>query len=329
MEDAGSMKLSRRALQFGALAAAAGGFLPRAAAGESYPSRVVKVIIPFAPGGSTDAVTRPILDAMHAKLGQPFIIDNRGGAGSVVGTAQVASSEPDGYTLLSTTASFVTTMVAQHQTYSLESFDPVAMLTQSPFMILVAKESPVRTIDDLIKLARQKDGTLLYATAGAGSSTHFATEYFCMRAGIRMQHVPYRGIGPALIGLLREDVNVMITTPASAAGQIKDGSIRIVAYTAPGIPQDFPVAPIVKETGLDYQVTSWWAMFGPAHMPADVRKILNETINGLLKAPQMETVYRTIGSLPSPMSLDELAQMLRTETSQFAEVAKFANIKIE
>jgi tripartite-type tricarboxylate transporter receptor subunit TctC len=324
------MNMSRRELQFGALAAALGVGLRSGPAGaQGYPSRAVKVIIPFAAGGSTDAVTRPLLDAMQKRLGQPFVIDNRGGAGSVVGTAQVASSAPDGYTLLSTTASFVTTMVAQQQTYSVESFDTVAMLTQSPFMILVAANSPIRTVDDLTKLARAKDGGLLYATAGAGSSTHFATEYFCMRAGIRMQHIPYRGIGPALIGLLRDDVNVMITTPASAAGQIKDGLIRIVAYTAPGIPKGFPTAPIIEETGLDYQVTSWWAMFGPRGVPAEVRKLLNETINALLKAPEMEQIYDTIGSAPSPMSLDEFSQMIKTETAQFAEVAKFANIKLE
>lgn len=324
------MSLSRRELQFGALAAVLGtGLGPRAARAETYPSKPVKVIIPFAAGGSTDAVTRPLLDAMHKRLGQPFLIDNRGGAGSVVGTAQVASSPPDGYTLLSTTASFVTTMVAQQQTYSIQSFDTVAMLTQSPFMILVAANSPIRTIDDLTKLARAKEGGLLYATAGAGSSTHFATEYFCMRAGIRMQHIPYRGIGPALIGLLRDDVNVMITTPASAAGQIKDGSIRIVAYTAPGLPPGFPVAPIIKDTGLDYQVTSWWAMLGPRGLPIEVRKLLNETINSLLNAPEMEKTYSTIGSVPTAMSLDEFSQLLKTETAQFAEVAKFANIKLE
>ncbi|MDQ8728203.1 tripartite tricarboxylate transporter substrate binding protein [Bradyrhizobium sp. LHD-71] len=323
-------EISRRQLQFGGLAAMlASGFAADRAVAQGYPNRLVKVIIPFAAGGSTDAVTRPLLEALHRQLGQPFVIENRGGAGSVVGTAQVATSPPDGYTLLSTTASFVTTMVAQQQTYSLESFDTVAMLTQSPFTILVTAQSPIRTIDDLVKLAREKNGNLAYATAGAGSSTHFATEYFCMRTGIRMQHVPYRGIGPALIGLLRDDVNVMITTPASASGQIQDGSIRVVAYTAPGIPEGFPVAPIVKDTGLDYQVTSWWAMLGPRGIPAEVRTLLNGAINNLLKTPEMAKIYRTIGSAPAPMGLDEFMKMLTTETAQFAEVAKFADIKIE
>jgi tripartite-type tricarboxylate transporter receptor subunit TctC len=324
------MKLSRRDLQVGALATALGyglGVGPTRAQG--YPARPVKVIIPFAAGGSTDAVTRPLLDSMQSRLGQPFVIENHGGAGSVIGTGQVASSEADGYTLLATTASFVTTMVAQQQNYSIDSFDTVAMLTQSPFMILVTAKSPIKTINDLTKMARDQNGSLRYATAGAGSSTHFATEYFCMRAGIRMSHIPYRGIGPALVGLLRDDVNVMITTPASAAGQIKDGSIRIVAYTSSGIPEGFPVAPIIKETGLDYEVTSWWAMLGPRGIPVEVRKRLNETINGLLKTPAMEKVYNTIGSIPSPMGLDAFSQMLKAETAQFAEVAKFANIKLE
>jgi tripartite-type tricarboxylate transporter receptor subunit TctC len=289
----------------------------------------VRVIIPFAPGGSTDATTRPVLERLQQTFGQPFIIDNRGGAGSVIGSLMVQSSAPDGYTLLATTASFVTAPSITPNAHEVAAFDPIAMLTQSPFAIFVRKDSPIHTLADLIRVAREMGDRFFYATAGAGSSTHFGSEYFNLRAGLRIQHVPYRGIGPAMIGLLSGDVQMIITTPSSGAGQLRDGLIRVVAYTSGGRPPGLPDAPTVRETGLDYETTSWWAMLGPRGVPMDIRRLLNETINGILREPPIARIMEMQGSTPSPMSLNAFADLLRRETAQWAEVARVANIRAE
>lgn len=321
-----TMRCTRRSL---ALGAAAGLTAPRLALAQAWPSRPVRVVIPFAPGGSTDAHNRPVLEKLQERFGVAFVLDNRGGAGSAIGTAMVAAAPPDGYMLLSTTASFVTAPVVQETHYQVASFDTVAMLARSPYAVIVPANSPIRTIADLIRIARERGDRMFYATAGAGSSTHFISEYFNMRAGTRMQHVPYRGIGPAMIGLLGGDVQVILTTPASAAGQVRDGLVRVVAYTADGAVPGWPAAPTVREAGLDYQVDSWWAMFGPRGMPMDVRSKLNETINAILRRPEITQLYHQLGSNPAPMTLPEMTAMVEEEATRWAEVGRVANIRID
>lgn len=318
---------TRRSLGLAALGSLLGA---GSVAAQAWPVRPVRVIIPFAPGGSTDATTRPVLDRLQQRFGQPFFIDNRGGAGSAIGTAMVAAAPPDGYTLLSTTASFVTAPAVQQTSYQVASFDPVAMLTTSPFALMVTRDSPLQTVQDLIRVARERGDRMFYATAGAGSSTHFGSEYFNMRAGTRMQHVPYRGIGPALIGLLGGDVQMIITTPASAAGQIRDGLVRVLAYTADGRPPGLPEAPTVRQaTGLDFEVVSWWAMLGPRGMPPAIRLGLNEAINAILRDPAIGRAVQDLGAVPTPMDVDAFAALLTTESARWAEVARVANIRVE
>ena len=317
---------TRRGLQLGALATL---LAPCPARAQAWPARPVRVVIPFAPGGSTDAHTRPVLERLHARFGQPFVLDNRGGAGSAIGTAAVATSPPDGYTLLSTTASFVTAPAVQQTSYQVSSFDTVAMLARSPFAIIVANSSPIRSVSDLIASAKRQGDRFFYATAGSGSSTHFISEYFNMKAGTRMQHVPYRGIGPAMIALLGGDVQVILTTPASSAGQVRDGLARIVAYTAEGVPPGSPPAPTVRETGLDYEVVSWWAMLGPRGMPLEVRRTINEAVNVILRDPEIARLYQTLGSNPAPMSLDAFSSTITEEARLWAEVARVASIRVE
>jgi len=318
------IKISRRVFNASALAAFCAPGM--ALAQNNYPTQPVRVVIPFGPGGSTDAVTLPILNLLADRLGQPFVAENRGGAGSVIGTTQVANSAADGYTLLSTTASFVTAPIAQATSFTLDAFAPVAMLCQSPFLIMVPKDSPAETIQDLIQMAQESDGNMLYATAGVGSSTHFASEYFNMVAGSKVQHVPYDGIGSAMLGVIGGDVQMIITTHPSAAAQLADGSVRLLAYTSEGKPEDAPDAPTMREAGLDYDVASWWAMFAPAETPRDILETLNSTINEALKSPEIATIYARSGTNPSPMGIDELGERVAGESEKFKRVAEFAGL---
>jgi tripartite-type tricarboxylate transporter receptor subunit TctC len=319
--------LSRRTALAALLSPALGAPAARA---QAWPARPVRVVIPFAPGGSTDAVTRPVLERLRQRFGPPFVPDNRGGAGSALGTGIVAAAAPDGYTLLCNTASFVTAGALQPHLFNpVHSFEPVAMLARSPFAIIVAMNSPIRTVADLIRMARENPDRTFFATAGAGSSTHFATELFNLRAGIRMQHVPYRGIGPAMIGILSGDAQVIITTPASAAGQIRDGLARIVAYTAPGRPPGLPEAPIVRETVPDYASDVWWGILAPKGTPRDLRGVANEAINAILRESEIVSLYHTLGSMPAPMSPEEFGRVVETDLARAVEVAAAANIKLE
>jgi len=271
-------------------------------------------------------VTLPILNLLAERLGQPFVVDNKGGAGSVIGTTQVANAAPDGYTLLSTTASFVTSQIVQATSYSLDAFAPVAMLCQSPFLIMVPKDSPAQNIEDLIRMAQESDGDMFYATAGVGSSTHFASEYFNMVTGSKVQHVPYDGIGSAMLGVIGGDVQMIITTHPSAAAQLADGSVRLLAYTSDGKPEDAPDAPTMREAGLDYDVASWWAMFAPAKTPRDILETLNSTINEALKSPEIASIYARNGTNPSPMGIEELGEKVLEENDKFKRVAEFAGL---
>ena len=319
------MTISRRLFSLTALAAIA---TPKFAfAQDAWPSQAVRVIVPFGPGGSTDAVTLPVLNQLTERLGQPFVAENKGGAGSVVGSADVANSPADGYTLLSTTASFVTSLIVQDTPYEADAFAPVAMLARSPFLIMVPKDSPAQTIQDLVKMAKESGTDMLYATAGIGSSTHFASEYFNMVAGSTIQHVPYDGIGAAMLGVLGGDVQMIITTHPSAAAQLADGSVRLLAYTSSGKPEGAPDAPTMQEAGFDYDVASWWAMFAPVNTPRDILEKLNTTINEVLQTPEIADLYARQGTNPSPMGLDELWELVTTDTARWSEVAAFAQLK--
>lgn len=321
------LKISRRLFGLGALATIAAPKFAFAQQESVWPSQAVRVIVPFGPGGSTDAVTLPVLNKVSERLGQPFVIENKGGAGSVVGSADVANSTADGYTLLSTTASFVTSLIVQKTPYDVDAFAPVATLARSPFLIMVPKDSPAQTIQELVELAQASGEDMLYATAGIGSSTHFASEYFNMVTGSTVQHVPYDGIGAAMLGVLGGDVQMIITTHPSAAAQLADGSVRLLAYTSSGKPEGAPDAPTMQEAGFDYDVASWWAMFAPADTPRDVLETLNTSINETLRLPEIAEIYARQGTNPSPMSLDELWALVSSETERWAKVADFANLK--
>lgn len=317
-------RFSRREFQLGALGALLSSSVAWA---RDWPSMPVRVIIPFAPGGSTDALTRPVLEGLQEKFGQPFLIENRGGGGSIVGTSAAARATPDGYTLLSQTPSYVTTQVVSKTDYTNESFDCVAILATSAYVVLVPTNSPIKDIKGLVEAARKKNGNLLYATAGIGSSTHFATEYFCMRSGVRMKHVPYRGIGPAMIGILSGDCDVIFTTPASGAPQISGGQVRVLAYTSGDVPAGFPPAPTVADSGLDYDVKGWFVLLAPKGTPADILGKLSTEVNSILRTPAIAKIYEGLGAKPGQMSMAQTTELMVKEKALWGEVARVAGIK--
>ena len=316
----------RRALLAGAGILAA----PAVRAQGAWPQRPVRIVVPFPPGGSNDVVARPLAERLQQRLGQPVVIENRAGAGGAIGATAVAQSAADGYTLMVSSSSFATTSVSQRVPWGvLENFTPIALLARSPFIVIVNNDLPARSIPELVRLAKERPGRIDYGTSGPGGINHFVTEYFAQRAGVQMNHVPYRGTGPAVTDLVAGHIQLMITTLPSAAGVVRDGRVRLLAYSAPGIPEGSPPAPLVSASGLDYDIAIWWGLFAPAGLPAPILERLNAEANASLAEPDLARLYQTEGARPSPGTPADFTAMLRTDIARWREVAQLANIRLD
>ena len=319
--------LPRRALL---LAAAASPLAAPALAQAPWPARPVRIVVPFPPGGSNDVVARPLAERLQARLGQPVVIENRAGAGGAIGATAVAQSPADGYTLMVSSSSFATTSITQRVPWGvLENFTPVALLARSPFIVLVHPDVPARSLTDLVRMARERPGAIDYGSSGPGGINHFVTEYFCLRAGIQMNHVPYRGMPPAVTDLVAGHIPVLITTMPSAAGVVREGRVRLLAYTAPGAPDGSPPGPTVKEAGIDYESDIWWGLFAPRGLPPEILTRLNTEANAALGDPEMAKLLQTEGARPSPATPQAFSEILRVELARWREVATAANIKLD
>ena len=318
----------RRPLLAAALAAPA---LARAQPA-AWPQRPVRLVVPFPPGGSNDVVARPLAERLQARTGQPFVVENRGGAGGAIGAGQVAQAPADGHTLMVTSSSFATSAVSQRTPWdALNSFDAVALLARAPFFVMVHPDLPARNISDLVRLARETPGGLDYGTSGAGGINHFVTEYFCLRAGVRMTPVPYRGTAPAVTDLIAGNIRVMITTVASASAAIREGRVRVVAATAPGggLPPNVGEVPTAREQGLDYEVSIWWGLLAPRGLPPEVRAAVHAAANAALSEPELARIYEGEGARPARGGPDEFPTLLREELARWREVAQAAGIRAE
>lgn len=320
------LRIGRRAaLGLGATLAA-----PAVLAQGAWPNRPVRIVVPFPPGGSNDVVARPLAERLQQKLGQPVVIENRAGAGGAIGATAVSQSPADGYTLMVSSSSFATTSIAQRVPWGvLENFTPVALLARSPFIVIVNNDLPARSVRDLVNLAKERPGRIDYGTSGPGGINHFVTEYFAQRAGVQMNHVPYRGTGPAVTDLVAGHIQLMITTMPSAAGVVRDGRVRLLAYSAEGAPEGAPPAPLVTASGLDFDVDIWWGLFAPRGLPPEILARLNTEANAALREPDMARLYQGEGARPSPITPDQFTAMLRTDIARWRQVGQTANIRID
>ncbi|HEY4254088.1 MAG TPA: tripartite tricarboxylate transporter substrate-binding protein [Roseomonas sp.] len=296
----------------------------------AWPNRPIRIIVPFPPGGSNDVVARPLAERLQAKLGQAVVIDNRAGAGGVLGSTTVSQAAPDGYTLMVTSSSFATSSIVQRTNYRLpEDFEAVALLAKAPFFILTNRDFPPRTVQELVAAAKADPGGIDYGSSGPGGINQFITEYFCLRAGIRMNHIPYRGMPPAVTDLIAGNIKVLITTVASANAPAREGMVNVLAYTAAGRPEGSRPAPTVREAGIDYEADIWWGLFGPKGMPPEVIARLNAASNEALADPATERLMQAEGARPAPDTSANFATLLREELARWRQVAQAANIRTE
>jgi tripartite-type tricarboxylate transporter receptor subunit TctC len=308
----------------------AGGSATQAA---DYPTRAITLVVPYAAGGGNDVIARIVAERMSASLGQPIVIENRGGAGGTIATRQVAKAEPDGYTLLIATSSLaINPSLYPNVGYDpRKDFAPVGLIASSSNVVLVHPAVPARSIAELIALAKQQDGKRTFASTGTGSSVHLAAELFAGMAGVKITHVPYKGSGPALNDLIGGHVTMMFSTMASAAGLVKDGSkVRALAVTGARRSKLFPELPTVAEAGLPgYEAELHYGIVAPAGTPRLVIEKLNAALNAALTNDEVKRRLAVEGAEVMPVSPDEYAADIAGEEAKWSEIIRKAGVKAD
>ena len=297
-----------------------------------YPDRIVRIVVPFAPGGGTDVIARTLAQEMAKDLGASIIIENKPGAGTIIGTLAVAASAPDGYTLLmGTFAHAVNTSLNAKLPYDPHrDFAPVALVARSFNIVVVNPKSSIRSIADLIAAAKADPDKLTYGTFGTGTSAHLAGELFKNMAGVNLMMVPYKGAAPAITDLIGGQIQVMFTTVASAASLIEGGQLRALAVTSAERSPAFPHLPTVAEAGVPgYLAESWYGLFAPAGTPADVIDRLNRSAAIAVQSEAFNRLGVNEGLVMVARPPEAFAQYVRGEEERWRKLIQDAGIKIE
>ena len=303
-----------------------------ATAETAYPARPVRIIVPQTPGASTDLTARLIAQKLNAVLGQPVIVENRPGAGSIVGTEIVAKATPDGHTLLVVASSIVLNPILQKNL----PFDPqrdlapITQLSSFPNMLVVHPGVPVKTVQDLIALAKAKPGALNYGSAGTATGTHLSAELFKYMTGTEMVHVPYKGGGAAIPALLGGQVQLMFSSTVAAFPHVRAGKLRAIAVTSPQRSPGAPEVPTIAESGVPgYDHTPWNGFFAPAKTPRPIIERLNTEVARIIHAPETKAIFTNDGAEPVGNKPEAFAAIIKSETAKWTKVIRAAGIKAD
>jgi len=304
--------------------------LPMARAFAAYPERIVKIVVPFAPGGGTDVVARTLAQEMAKDLGVSVIIENKPGAGTIIGTQAVATSEADGYTLLmGTFANAVNPGLYGRLPYDQhKDFVPVALVARSFNIVVVNPASPIKSIVDLIAAAKAEPDKLSYGTYGTGTSAHLAGELFKHMAGVNLMTVPYKGAAPAITDLIGGHIQVMFTTVASCAPLVEAGQLRALAVTSAQRSPAFPQLPTVSEAGVPgYDAQAWYGLFAPARTPPEIVERLNKSAAVAVQSDAFKKLATNEGLVLVASPPDELDRYFHTEEERWRKVIQDAGLK--
>lgn len=318
------MKL-RIVLFAGALLVCAG------AAAQSFPTKPIRVVVPFPPGGGTDIVARAVSPKMSEVLGQPVIIENRAGAGGNIGTDVVAKSAPDGYTLLVASASTaINTTLMKNITWDFKrDFAPVALLVLNQHLLAAHPSVPANSVQELIALAKAKPGQVTFASYGNGSSAHLTGELFKMMAGIDLLHVPYKGAAPAVNDLVGGQVNVMFADVAALLPHVNSGKLKALAIASAKRFEGLPDVPTVAESGVPgFEAGGFLGLVAPAGTPRDVVARLNEAANQALAVPEVHARLIALASIPMAGTPEQFGQRIGVEIDKWARVIREAHVTV-
>jgi len=301
-----------------------------AAHAQAYPARAVRLIVPFAAGGSTDIIARTVGQKLNELWSQPVVIENRPGGSTVIGTELVARAAPDGYTLLVTPAPFtiVPSLIAKLPYDPAQDFEPITLINTTPLVVVVHPGVPARSIKELIALAKAKPGALNFGSSGSGGSNHLAGELFNTMAGVRMVHIPYKGNAPALTDLVGGHVDLLFNGLTSAMPLIKSGKLRALAVTSIARAGSLPAMPTLDELGLKgFQAVAWNGLTAPARTPRDVINRVNADVLKVIRSPELVERLKAEGSDPVGNTPEQYSAFLRDEIAKWAKVIQFANVK--
>jgi tripartite-type tricarboxylate transporter receptor subunit TctC len=322
MSDPGSVVRSRLArLAFALAALFASGW-----AAAAYPDHSVTIIVPFTPGGATDILARIVGNQLAQRLHQSFIIENRAGAGGNIGTAAVAKSTADGYTLVMGTVGThaINQAIFRSTGYdAIKDFAPISRVAMVPNVLVVSSNAPFRTVKQLIDEGKAHPGDLTFASAGIGTSIQLSGELFKSMAGVDMRHIPFKGSAPALTALLGQQVTMMFDNLPSSYQQIKAGKLRALAVTSATRSAALPDVPTIAEAGLPgYEATSWFGLLAPAGTPPAVLKLLNDNVVAVLASPEVRAQLNEQGAVPHGETPEEFAAFIRAESVKWGKTVR-------
>jgi tripartite-type tricarboxylate transporter receptor subunit TctC len=300
---------------------------------QSYPVKAVRVIVPYPPGGGNDTLARLFAAKLSERTGQPFVVENRPGAGAMIGTEAAAKAPADGYTIL---LSSIATHALSPNLYArvpydpVKDFAPITLLGIAPTVLVVYGDLPAKSLADLVAAAKAKPGSLAYASGGNGTPPHINAEVFKSIAGVDLLHVAYKGGGPALADLMAGRVHVMLDTAASAMPHVRSGKLRALAISGARRSPEYPDLPTFAEAGLPhYDTNAWYSMHAPAGTPAEVIRRLNGELVAILKDPDILARFKQLSTEPVGNSPEEFAAFVRAELDKYARIIKAAGIRLD
>jgi tripartite-type tricarboxylate transporter receptor subunit TctC len=299
---------------------------------QTYPVKPVRIIVPFAPGG-VDVTARIVADRLTAALGQPFIVENRAGAGGSVGAKMVAGADPDGHTLMFSTPGpvVVSPVMNRNAGYdAVKSFAPVAMVSQSPLLLVVHPSVPAKTLKELVAYAKANPGKVHFPSPGFGTQPHLVGEMFKSMTGLDIVHVPYRGSAPAITDLLAGQMQIYFDNFANLLQHVESGKLKAIAVTGDGRSAQLPDVATMEQSGYGGIAATYWnGMFAPAGTPAAVVARLNAAVNQALATPEVRTALQKLGSDPKSGTPQEFTAFIAAEAERWGKVVRDANIKVE
>jgi tripartite-type tricarboxylate transporter receptor subunit TctC len=300
---------------------------------QAWPSKPVRIVVPYPPGGGNDNLARIFGQKLTERTGQPFVIENKPGAGTLIGSEAAAKSPGDGYTFLLSsivTHALAPALYAKIPYDPLRDFVPVTTLAVAPTVLVVNKDFPAKSVTELIALAKANPGKYTFASGGSGTTPHIAGEIFKSMTGTDLLHVPYKGGGPALTDLVGGRIDMMFDTAASAMPHVRSGNLRALAIATPARHPDFPDLPTFAEQKLpDYSINSWYSLHAPAGTPPDVVNKLYAEVVLVLQAPDVKEKLRTLSVDPGGMPPDKFAAFVKSELDRYGEVIRKAQIKVD
>ncbi len=300
-------------------------------AAADYPDRPIRLIIPFPAGGSNDVVGRLVANQLSEKLGTKVYVDNRGGAGGVIGTEAAAQSAPDGYTLLVVSIAHAVNPALYKLKYDpIKSFTPVSIMATGPNVLAVNPQLPVKDVKELVALAKEKPGQVDYASAGVGSFQHLGGELFKLVAGVNLQHVPYKGGGPAMQDVIAGHVKVMFSSLVQTTPFIQSGQLRALGVGGAKRNPVLPDVPTIAEAGIaGYVADNWWGIIGPAGLPKPIVDKLYRDIQDVLKSKELTEAFAREGAEAVTMSTDEFSKYMENEIVKWGRVVKEGNVRAQ